>query len=100
MPGQVKGDHTETVRHRRICHQMAKLTGIATGGVQANKRDAVTSFLKIDANRPLLPSGSQIAANNRLQRCAHATKSCSVVKLKSRGIAITSLKYLRFDMNG
>ena len=99
-PWQVEGEHAETVGDRRVGHQMAKLTGVAAGGVQADQRDAAAGFLEIQAHRPALPGGPQIAPDDRFELRAHRPLPSFGNRVASRGKAIISLKYLKFDMNG
>jgi hypothetical protein len=47
--GHIEGDDAEPCRDRRVVHQVAELPAVVTGGVQQEKRRALSGFFDEDA---------------------------------------------------
>src|SRR5215475_2993045 len=67
MIWQVEGNHPEPLGHRRIVQQMAVLSAIGAGRMEAQQRDSLASFLDIDAMLGAVDADAEKSSDHRLK---------------------------------
>src|SRR5215468_6358658 len=94
VPGHIEGEHAKMACDVLVQHQVAELTAVGAGGVQADERDAFARFLEIEPVRTPVQIELHVPADNRLEnhdRCSDESR---------RGNASTSLRYCRLAISG
>src|SRR5215470_13917046 len=96
VPRHVEGEQAKVPGDLLVRHQVAELTSVGAGRVQANERNALPRFLEIETVRAAVEREPQIAAGDRLERRAGHDSPPAL----RRGSTNRSFMYCRLAISG